>query len=634
MKKMSYVFCLSFVYLLFLTILFEQPSKAEVINPSRISPGAVTQHEIQRNQRIEENVKQKNLEEEYLKENDSIKLAPEGQEAAEDKSGLPQFTIKDVQINGNRKVSTEKLKKPFNNILDRSINFDDLQEAIDEANEIYAKEGYITSKLNIPPQELGQDGILKINAIESRIGDIKVSNDGRMNKNYIRNQIRPTRGHVFNLKQLEESLSRLNRRGHVRVIAKVVPGQKENTSDLMIDVSEVANLVQVVPQVNNQGRSLVGLLRGGASVVSRSPLGIGDNLSIYGVGARKTAIGGASYRVPVNSHGTYLGTSYDYGNVFPKFQGLKLTGKSHIFSAYAGQELVNKDNLQINAELGFQVKEPQTKLAGIKIVDTPIRNIFQRVTFNQVDKHGATYGYLQANEGFSALGGKSEFFTLNGEVNRMQKFFDLKDLFRSDKVYTQPSYFLARTGGQISSRPLPAIEQYQVGGIYTVRGYQEGSLINDIGQFASLEYHFPLPMPTDRWNLDKRFELVGFIDEGAVKPYRGGWQSQNFLLGTGAGIRARLTELVSVQLDVGFPLTNKINSGSPADARAHFSVFFASPSFSSPWKKASRQNLRKASKKPKVKVANVGSLGQYLAVTGKTPATSLLSSTSGLPSFK
>ncbi len=586
-------------------------------NPNILNPGVVTQYEIKRNDDLEQRGRQKRLEDEYIKQNEIIKLAPEKETANEEEIDSPKFTLNDVNFTGNRLISDSALKVPFKKIIGKEITFSELQSIIDEANKLYQDKGYITTRLNLPPQELGDDGVLKIDVIESRVGNIQVTNDRRMNENYIRNQIRPRRGDIFNIKDLERSLSRLNRAGHVRVVAKVVPGTKENTSDLVIDVSEIASLVQVVPQINNQGRPTVGFIRSGATLVSRSPLGIGDQLSVYGLGATKTAIAGAAYTLPVNSRGTYLGTSYDLGAINSNFGGSKLRGMSQIVSGFVGQEIVNRDNIQLNGEFGFQVKEPETRFAGIKIVDTPIRNLFQRLTLNQVDKWGATYGYMQANEGMNILGGKSEFFTINGEINRMQRFFDLTKLINSDRIHSQPSYFLFRAGGQMSSRPLPSIEQYQVGGIRTVRGYLEGALLNDIGQFSSIEYHFPIPMPTDKWNLDKRFELVGFIDQGSVKAFNEGWHGRNFLLGAGGGIRMRLSEFIGTQLDVGVPLANKYYAGSPADARVHFSVFMSTPTFwNSPWKKKTvkREPKKVASSKHKNKIGKTPSMLSFASM--------------------
>ncbi len=113
-------------------------------------------------------------------------------------------------------------------------------------------------------------------------------NDKRLSHSFLRGQIRPKKGEVFNLNELENSLSKLNRKGHFRTIAKVIPSDKENASDLVLEVSEIANLLQVMPQVNNQGRPNVGIVRTGASVIFYSPLGRTDTLTLNTSVASKT----------------------------------------------------------------------------------------------------------------------------------------------------------------------------------------------------------------------------------------------------------------------------------------------------------------------------------------------------------
>ena len=558
-----------------------QNASAASFNINNLNAGVITEYQQDDKQGLEGKRKQRELEEQKKPQIEPIKLnSPES--LSLDAEG-PSFILQEVKITGNKALPSKILLQPFNKIVGQVINFADLQNALQKANKIYLDKGFTTSRLIIPPQETKD--ILTLEAIEGRIGQINIINDRRLSKKYLRSKIRPKRGHIFNLFDLEKSLSRLNRTGQFRLVAKVIPSQKVNASDLQIEVSEIANLVQIMPQVNNQGRETVGVVRSGASLVFNSPLGRGDRLSVYGLGADRTALAGANYTIPVNSIGTYLGAGYDFGHISTPFADRRLRGNSHLANAYLGQEVINRDNLQINLEAGLQSKESTTKLAGEKIFDTPIRGLFQRTTFNQLDKYGSTFGFVQLNEGMSILGGQSEFITLNGEINRLQRFFDLAEIIKSPKIVTQPTYFLMRAGGQMASQTLPSLEQYQIGGLRTVRGYQEGALIGDIGQYASLEYHFPLPMPTDRWNLDKRFELIAFIDEGSIKTYKGGWHRQNFLLGTGAGLRVRLTEYLNIQTDLGFPLTNKLNSGSPADARVHFSVFMGTPSFAKPWRK-------------------------------------------------
>jgi hemolysin activation/secretion protein len=70
---------------------------------------------------------------------------------------------------------------------------------------------------------------------------------------------------------------------------------------------------------------------------------------------------------------------------------------------------------------------------------------------------------------------------------------------------------LLRGDLQLSTDPLPGIEQFGIGGASTVRGYRENRLVRDNGWVGSLELRVPL---WRRPNAEPLFELVPFFDVG------------------------------------------------------------------------------------------------------------------------
>lgn len=112
------------------------------------------------------------------------------------------------------------------------------------------------------------------------------------------------------------------------------------------------------------------------------------------------------------------------------------------------------------------------------------------------------------------------------------------------------------------------MEQFQVGGASTVRGYQEGRLIGDSGFVVSAEWHVPLWFLPERWNvrgykLKDNIEFVSFADFGAVfdnnafagvNSQSGVVKSDAYAMGAGVGIRARLNRYLNARVDLGFPL--------------------------------------------------------------------------------
>ena len=110
----------------------------------------------------------------------------------------------------------------------------------------------------------------------------------------------------------------------------------------------------------------------------------------------------------------------------------------------------------------------------------------------------------------------------------------------------------ARVGGQWSSDPLVASEEWQAGGADSVRGYAPGEAAGDHGFVTSVELRVT---PLD----DKEvLVLVAFVDHGAA--YRDeiviGQEDHESLTGAGLGVRSHFEKFVSVdlRLDVGWPI--------------------------------------------------------------------------------
>ena len=134
------------------------------------------------------------------------------------------------------------------------------------------------------------------------------------------------------------------------------------------------------------------------------------------------------------------------------------------------------------------------------------------------------------------------------------------DLVRT-LIHTSEVFTIIRGNGQLSdSHLLPSSEQFQVGGLSSVRGYPEGHLVGDEGYFVSAEIKFPLPF-TDREgggsSLREKLKGSCFIDHGAALPYKGNGASsshEDFITGVGVGLSMNFSRYLTGRVDVGFPL--------------------------------------------------------------------------------
>jgi len=99
--------------------------------------------------------------------------------------------------------------------------------------------------------------------------------------------------------------------------------------------------------------------------------------------------------------------------------------------------------------------------------------------------------------------------------------------------------------GQLSDAPLLALEQFAIGGRFTVRGYREKQLVRDEGVAGSIEFRVPI---WSRTNQQMRFELAPFFDVGYSSNQGRPTPEPRTLMSVGIGGRLQLTRYVAFEL--------------------------------------------------------------------------------------
>jgi hemolysin activation/secretion protein len=119
---------------------------------------------------------------------------------------------------------------------------------------------------------------------------------------------------------------------------------------------------------------------------------------------------------------------------------------------------------------------------------------------------------------------------------------------------------IVRVDAQLSNNPLLGLEQFAVGGRYTVRGYRENELVRDQGVVASLEIRVPV------WKRSTGVpivELAPFVDYG-YSDNKGGSRfgdnstgsDEDELVSVGIGVRWTITDWARAEMYWGQELNN------------------------------------------------------------------------------
>jgi hemolysin activation/secretion protein len=124
---------------------------------------------------------------------------------------------------------------------------------------------------------------------------------------------------------------------------------------------------------------------------------------------------------------------------------------------------------------------------------------------------------------------------------------------------------------QLSNDRLLTLEQFSIGGRYTVRGYRENQLVRDNGLVGSAELRVPI---YERVEPGIRVDLVPFFDAGHSWAKGRKEIGQQTLMSVGLGTRAFLTEWGYLEFFWGHDLKDveRIGERDPQDEGIHFRV--------------------------------------------------------------
>lgn len=487
----------------------------------------------------------------------------------------PTVLIKDVTISQSAIFSNQELENFKSLVKNKETSVEDLNNLIYVINKEYQKKNYITAKAFIPVTNL-KGGALHVELLEAKIGKIVILNNKYNRTFFLKSRLTQKEGDIFDLQTLENDLRRFNKLSNgVKLTAKLKPGATYGTTDILVNADESFPL-HLTPSFDNFGRDSTGIMRGGVALSADNVVGIQDRLTGAINLSRSSVTPFVDYNVPINKNGTRVGASYMHGNANITdgmySNGFNINSKTSIYSAYITHPLVEKDRFSLALNTSFNYKNSNT-------------------TIND-------YNYTGMNDQTIAVGlnGRYDFdnavlyfsnFITNGIINDTilgtSKYFAK---YNGDAFYVR--YFkngiilTAKAGVQAMPQDVPFIEQYQIGGISTVRGYSESLLLGQSAYFGSLEALFPIPfLPKDitiptkndkkkTFKIRDNIKFATFFDNGAVFRTDEKVTNNNFLSSVGFGLRMSLSKYLTARVYWGFGLMT-VEPGQRT-ARFHFDL--------------------------------------------------------------
>ena len=485
-----------------------------------------------------------------------------------------QFTVKQFAIEGDNPLSaglTARLLQPY---LGQHSDLSPLEEAANTLQDAMVDRGFAFHQVIVPPQTLtGETVTLKVVTIPT--GDITVAGNSHSSRENVLRSLPPLeKTGALNTHAIARALQFVNAHPAKQTAVFVKQNPESGHIDARVEVRE-SRPYQVFASIANTGNKETGRHRVSFGA-QHTNLFDRDHMVTLSYSTAPESVDdvrqfGAYYQLPVYSLATRLSAFYIYSEIDQgqvatvfevsgkgEFGGLQLDhtltpvgpynhslhlGVQDRFfdnaSTYLGQSLQG-DVRSVPVTAGYAGEYNRAAGSGRFHVEV-VQNIETGSENNDLAYAAVRPG---ATADWHAFRG-----TLGGALN-------LPGNLKLE----------ARLGGQYTEQPLIPGEQYGIGGVRSVRGYEERETYGESGYKVNVELASPL--------LALNTQILMFVDAGRVtrEPPHPADGEVDTLSGVGFGFRWFWKQYVYAALDIAQALQDGVTT-EQGDFRAHYQLF-------------------------------------------------------------
>lgn len=434
----------------------------------------------------------------------------------------------------------------------RTLSLADIKAITKALNKAYEERGYATSRAYLDEQDVS-GGRLHVSLLEGSIGKVSATGMRYTKPGYVTRSFRWQQGDVFRVESIEQQLTAFNAVSDLKARLNISPGNAAGYSDLELVMQENARYSAML-FTDNAGQRGTGYYRGGVFGTVRGLVNTDytrDQLTLGYVGAEGSNSFSGAYQLTENTYQTTWNIGIDRSDTEIKTKEMRALGVEGDFTAVnVGVKRpvhVTSTNV-LSAGLNMQFKENENRVSDTMMGHSRSNVLSAAVDDLWVKEKGYLFNALTLHRGWSMMQGQRDFWRLT---------------YRGEGQYNLlPALGITeRFSAQISNRhELQSSEQIQLGGINSLRGYEESMLSGERGWVSQTELRLDLlkTVGLSPSALCKSAEAFAFFDCGqlhhkvsdtALRRY-----NEAFLASAGCGLRFGLTKYISMSGTMAMPL--------------------------------------------------------------------------------
>lgn len=495
---------------------------------------------------------------------------------------ITSFYIREYRVDGGKRLKSLEIEEAVYPYLGPARTPDDVEQARVALEKVYHDKGFQTVSVVVPQQD-PRRGVIRLQVVEGKVGRLRV-NGARF---FLPSQVKReapslAEGQVPDMKQVGKEIVGLNRLADRRVTPVLRQGVEPGTVDIDLNVEDKRPLHGSL-ELNNRYSA------------NTKPLRLNGSLS-YGNFFQKGHTGGLSFQVaPENTDDALVYSGYYLARVSDGLSlmaqatkqdsnvstlgGGAVAGRGEIVGLRALLDLPTTPKFYQNVTLGIDWKNLQEDIViGKDTLSAPIE--YYPLSANYAASWTGDKGFtaLNASLNFSLRGvGADEVDYANKRYNADGSYLYLRTDLAHTRDLANDWQLFGKIQGQLSSQPLVNTEQFAGGGLDTVRGYLEATVLGDNGVFGTVEYlspsliggsaksAAPAAAKVDEWR------FYAFSDAGMVGIYEAlpGQDSQFSLASFGVGSRVKLGSHYNGSVDIAVPLIEQSDTDA-GEVRVNF----------------------------------------------------------------
>ncbi|WP_095109569.1 ShlB/FhaC/HecB family hemolysin secretion/activation protein [Pseudomonas sp. Irchel 3E20] len=398
------------------------------------------------------------------------------------------FQINAIELDGAQHLDANaraQLLKPYQ---DQCLSVGQINALLKAVTHHYLERGFVTTRAYLPQQDLA-GGVLKIVVVEGRLEGLDSS--ALASPRELAMTFPGKTGELLNLRELEQLVDQLSRLPSRQAQLELAPGEQVGGSRIGLK-GERSKPWHASATRHNDGDRSTGQQQMGVGLDWDSPLGLADQLSLR---AGQDAVSdhwrhsdnqSLYYSVPYGWWTFNYAYSQSYYRTRSELQGMDFgfdgTSKNHALRA---ERVLHRDDVSKTAmTLGLSNLRTRNYFEDDLIGISSTRITETQLSFNHGRRIGTAFVNLDAGwqQGIGALDAQRDS-SHHEPQSRYNKYSLTLSYLQPFQLWGENFSFDSLATGQRSEDELFSAQRISLGGVSSVRGFQDQTLSGDSGGY-------------------------------------------------------------------------------------------------------------------------------------------------------